>query len=125
MSELSDSQIYRLLERIRDWNTNAKTATVAQRVLHVLVKKYNMKRMLELETSKEGKKGKGGMKAVVQAIEAYTERHYRRMEDLVEESYLMDYTLLQMEKLLVDDAEKLKSSMDVVVRDSEKDVIML
>lgn len=92
LEELSDAQIYRLLERIRDWNTNAKTATVAQRILHVIVKKYNMKRMVGLETSKEGKKGRGGVKGLVAAIEAYTERHYRRMEDLVEESFLVDYT---------------------------------
>ncbi len=38
------------------------------------------------------------MKEVLDALKAYTERHYKRMEDLVNESYLIEYTLREMDE---------------------------
>ncbi|KAA6407489.1 MAG: WD40 repeat protein [Lasallia pustulata] len=40
LASLADEQIFQLLCRLRDWNTNARTAPVAQRVLGVLVRAY-------------------------------------------------------------------------------------
>ena len=53
LSSLADEQIFLLLLRLRDWNTNA--------------------------------------------LRVYTERHYKRMEELVDESYLIEYTLREMD----------------------------
>ncbi|OQU96111.1 WD domain-containing protein [Cladophialophora immunda] len=43
--------------------------------------------------------GAGGMKGLLRALEVYTERHYKRMEELVDESYLIEYTLREMDEV--------------------------
>ena len=93
LQHLADEQLFTLLLRLRDWNTNARTAPVAQRILWVLAKSYPAARLAGLKG-----KGKGsGLKDVLDGLRAYTERHYKRMEELVDESYLVDYTLREME----------------------------
>ncbi|MCJ1287181.1 U3 small nucleolar RNA-associated protein 13 [Xylographa opegraphella] len=93
LQHLADEQLFTLLLRLRDWNTNARTAPVAQRILWVLAKSYPATRLAGLKG-----KGKGsGLKDVLDGLRAYTERHYKRMEELVDESYLVDYTLREME----------------------------
>jgi U3 small nucleolar RNA-associated protein 13 len=37
------------------------------------------------------------VKDVLDALKAYTERHYRRMEELIDESYLVEFTLREMD----------------------------
>ncbi|KAL8924643.1 MAG: hypothetical protein Q9208_003958 [Pyrenodesmia sp. 3 TL-2023] len=94
---LSDEQLLELLRRLRDWNTNARTAVVAQRILNVIVKSYPAERLV-------GLRGKG-CKEVVEGLRAYTERHYKRMAELVDESYLVEYTLREMEEVGFVDGE--------------------
>jgi U3 small nucleolar RNA-associated protein 13 len=36
---------------------------------------------------------------VIDAIKAYSERHYKRVEELVDESYLLDFTLREMDEV--------------------------
>jgi U3 small nucleolar RNA-associated protein 13 len=91
LAGLSDSQLAMLLCRIRDWNTNAKTAIVAQRVLGVVVKKVPATRLVKL-------RGIGNELWAV--LESYTERHYKRTEELIEESWIVEYTLREMEQVL-------------------------
>lgn len=101
LGSLADAQLFTLLLRLRDWNTNARTAPVAQRILGVLVRTYPAGRLAGL---KAGGRVKGGsLKEVVEGLRAYTERHYRRMEELVGESYLVEYTLREMEEVAVAD----------------------
>ena len=86
LGSLSDTQILALLKRIRDWNTNARASAVAQRVLHCLVKMYPAQRIVAIR----------GVGEVLDGIRAYTERHYKRVEELLEESWIIEYTLGQM-----------------------------
>ncbi|KAL8808342.1 MAG: hypothetical protein Q9182_000162 [Xanthomendoza sp. 2 TL-2023] len=88
---LSDEQLLELLRRVRDWNTNARTAVVAQRILNVVVRSYSAERLA-------GLRGRG-WKEVVDGLRAYTERHYKRMAELVDESYLVEFTLREMEEV--------------------------
>lgn len=90
LAGLSNEQLLLLMERVRDWNTNARTAVVAQRVLGLVVRSYSAERLA-------GVKGRG-WKELLAALAAYTERHYKRVEGLVEESYLVDFTLREMEE---------------------------
>ena len=106
LSNLSHEQIYLLLLRIRDWNTNARTAPIAQRILWVLVKTYpaskfvNMRGIQGAVTTTAAATARGaGIKEILDGLKAYTERHYRRMEDLMDESYLVDFTLREMDEL--------------------------
>ncbi|PFH57051.1 hypothetical protein XA68_15582 [Ophiocordyceps unilateralis] len=94
---LSDEQVFLLLLRLRDWNTNARTAPVAQRILWTLVRSYPASKLSSLSVT--GGKGQKSLEDVVHALRAYTERHYKRMEELVDESYLVEYTLQEMDNL--------------------------
>lgn len=90
---LGDEQLFTLLLRLRDWNINARTAPVAQKILWILVKVYPASRLAGLR----GKRRGGGVGEVLDGLRAYTERHYKRMEELVGESYLVDFMLREME----------------------------
>lgn len=125
LGSLSMFELYRLLERVRDWNTNARTAVVAQRVLNVLLRAYpastwvdmarNQRRFI-MKTEDDSDLAEGtnitgssggtrtraklmGMKDLFRALEVYTERHYKRMEELVDQSYLLEYTLREMDEV--------------------------
>lgn len=90
LSTLSDSQLLLLVSRVRDWNTNARTTVVAQRILGVILRSYSAERLV-------GLRGRG-WKEMLDALAAYTERHYKRVEGLLEESYMVDFTLREMEE---------------------------
>ena len=109
--DLSDGQLLILMQRLRDWNTNARTAIVAQRILGVVLKSYPAAKLA-------GLRGRG-WKEILEALRVYTERHYKRVEDLVDESYLLEYTLGEME-VVGDDIKVLKTANDM-----EGDVIMV
>lgn len=82
--ELDDSQMASLLKRVRDWNINFKHFEIAQKVLAVVVDKLNM------DTP--------DVRKVVESIIPYNERHYQRLDDLIEESYMLDYAVQEMGK---------------------------
>ena len=94
LASLADEQLLSLLLRVRDWNTNARTAPVAQRILNVIVRRYSPERLAKLGKRKGGKE-------VVEALRAYTERHYRRMEELWGESWIVEFLLGEMDQLNV------------------------
>ncbi len=49
--------------------------------------------------SVKGARGQKSLKEVLQALRVYTERHYKRIEELVDESYLVEYTVQEMDSL--------------------------
>jgi U3 small nucleolar RNA-associated protein 13 len=97
LAKLSDEQIFLLLLRLRDWNTNARTAPIAQRILWALVRSYPAGKFSNL--SVKGARGQKSLNEVLNALRVYTERHYKRIEELVDESYLVEYTLQEMDSL--------------------------
>ncbi|KAJ8122036.1 hypothetical protein ONZ43_g1665 [Nemania bipapillata] len=114
LATLSDEQLFLLLLRLRDWNTNARTAPVAQRILWTVVKSYPASRLSSL--SVKGAKGQKSVKEVLNGLKVYTERHYKRMEELVDESYLVEYTLSKMDALAPNlDSMKLTEAADTDV----------
>ena len=50
--------------------------------------------------SEKGLRNRGGMQELLRALEVYTERHFKRMEELVDESYLIEYTLREMDEVV-------------------------
>ena len=92
LSSLSNEQLLSLLSRVRDWNTNARTSPVAQRVLNVVVRSYSAGKLAGLGKMKGGKE-------VVEALRVYTERHYRRVEELWGESWVVEFLLGEMDQL--------------------------
>jgi U3 small nucleolar RNA-associated protein 13 len=119
LAHLSDEQLYKLLIRLRDWNTNVRSAPIAQKILWAVVRSYPASRIAGLKP--KGKIGaKGSLKDVIDAIKAYSERHYRRVEELVDESYLLDFTLREMDEVagagvLANGVSRLGLGQDVVM----------
>ena len=111
LGSLSDGQLLILMQRLRDWNTNARAALVAQRILSVIVRSYST-------TKLAGLRGRG-WKEVLEALRVYTERHYRRVEELVDESYLVEYTLGEMDEVMGNDIgrgkEKINGDSDMIM----------
>ncbi|OQD68317.1 hypothetical protein PENPOL_c003G10325 [Penicillium polonicum] len=129
LQNLDPANLRTLLLRLRDWNTNARTSRVSQRILYALFRSYPASTFVELATqSVRGKDGRAaaGLKDILQALAAYTERHYKRVEELVDDSYLVEWVLGEM-----DGGVGLGGLRDLTVGDvsdeeeHEKDVIML
>jgi U3 small nucleolar RNA-associated protein 13 len=99
LASLDAQQIWTLLERVRDWNTNARTATVAQRVLYCLLKSYPATTFVDMAKARRFGAGSQGLKDLLRALEVYTDRHFKRMEELIDESYLIEYTLREMDEI--------------------------
>jgi len=118
LATLSDEQIFLLLLRLRDWNTNARTAPVAQKILWTLVRSYPASKFSSL--SVRGARGQQSLKDVLQALKVYTERHYKRLEELVDESYLVEYTLQEMDSL----APALEDGDDALMQEAGQDTTM-
>lgn len=112
LSSLSNEQLLSLLSRVRDWNTNARTSPVAQRVLNVVVKSYSAERLAALGKMKGGRE-------VVEALRVYTERHYRRVEELWGESWIVEFLLGEMDQLGLEGGDEGK------VLNGERDTIMI
>ncbi|KAI8993249.1 WD40-repeat-containing domain protein [Pilobolus umbonatus] len=83
LSELSMDHIEKLLGYIRDWNTNAKHSNIAQTVLYAILSSRSSETIVEIPTAKE----------LIDGFLPYTDRHYQRIDDLITQSFIIDYTL--------------------------------
>ncbi|KAK9458306.1 WD40-repeat-containing domain protein [Dipodascopsis uninucleata] len=97
LSSLTKDQLQVLFKRIRDWNTNARTSPVAQRLLHTILLAYPPETILEIED----------IRRTLGALLPYSERHYNRVNELLEDSFIVDFTLRQMDEILVAKMEDL------------------
>lgn len=131
---LPGSDLARLLRYIRDWNANAKTSGVAQRVLHAIVKlrpaedimnafgeEKSIALLVSGADSTHEKSGSTVLREIIEGLVPYTERHLARMEKLVQESYVVDYLLGEMDDGMfgteydVDDEEVVRMDVDTAV----------
>ena len=134
LQSLDRENLRALLLRVRDWNTNARTSRVAQRILSALFRSYPASTFVDLATTTIMDHGKSsrvaaGMKDILHALTAYTERHYRRIEELADESYLVEWVLGEMDGGVGLEAQNGLVGSDgyasVADGNAEKDVIML
>jgi U3 small nucleolar RNA-associated protein 13 len=87
IGQLEPAKIARLLMRVRDWNTNARTSTVAHTVLYCILRTHNVSDLVDKIP---------GITELIDGILPYSERHYNRIDDLLEESAILDYALREM-----------------------------
>jgi len=92
IATLSDEQLTKLLLRVRDWSTNARTSHVAHRILHVILRKCSPERLMGLKN----------IKGVVEALIPYSDRYLKQVDKLLQESYVVDYILREMDDLQTD-----------------------
>lgn len=88
---LDDDQLIRLLKKVRDWNVNFKFFEISQKLLGVIMSGVSVQRLSDLP----------GVMKIIDAIVPYNERHYARIDDLIEQSYILDYAVEEMNKLVV------------------------
>lgn len=121
----------KLLTFVRDWNTTARTSPVAQRVLHAVLKYRSVEDILKAfekpsgpafiddnekdEDEDEVNQGeenpawmkkssqtpKIDLKELIDGLLPYTERHLARADKLVQDSFVVDYILGEMDMGLV------------------------
>ncbi|KAM6498698.1 U3 small nucleolar RNA-associated protein [Amanita muscaria] len=107
---ISGSDLAKLLRYVRDWNTNAKTSAVAQTILFAIFKSRSaddiakafsseLREDMFADLTNAPTKNIGGtaMRELIDALIPYTERHMSRMDKLLQESYMVDYVLSEMD----------------------------
>lgn len=103
--DLPPSELAKLMRHIRTWNANAKSSMVAQAILHAIFKLRTTDDISEAlgqtsgstaassTSSREG----SSVGEIVQALTPYTERHLTRLDRLVQDSYILDFILGEMD----------------------------
>ena len=94
----NEEEIARLVEYLSQWNTSSKNSRVAQHVLQSLLKFVPLDRLKFLAKKQSDS-------TMADVIISYSERHYRRLNRLLESSYVIEYTLNAM-GTLVDGVEE-------------------
>ena len=107
---IGGSDLAKLLRYVRDWNTKAKTSVIGQGVLFAIVKSRSAddiaaafgeetrERMFaDLTNATPKSTGRTGLRDLIDALVPYTERHMSRMDKLLQESYMVDYVLSEMD----------------------------
>ncbi|KAJ2556893.1 U3 small nucleolar RNA-associated protein [Coemansia sp. RSA 1933] len=84
---LAPDQLERLLGYVRNWNTNGKFSRVAQATLYCVLTRYTSQTLLALPSAKE----------IIASVQPYTERHFGRLDSLLTDSFIIDYTLNAMD----------------------------
>ncbi|THU80749.1 WD40 repeat-like protein [Dendrothele bispora CBS 962.96] len=113
---LTGSDLTKLLRYVREWNANAKTSLVAQSVLFAILKMRSADDVMKSFSDEVGEltfaldptsttdkeKRVASLKDIIDALIPYTERHLSRMDKLLQESYMVDYILGEMDDGLFD-----------------------
>ncbi|KAJ1302212.1 hypothetical protein OPQ81_001036 [Rhizoctonia solani] len=112
LASLSGHDLVRLLGHIRTWNASARTSTVAQTVLHAILSTHTTEDIVsafgkdentqgleaEFTSAFKGKEKHGmDLRSIVDGLIPYTERHLTRAERLVQDSFVVDYVLGEMD----------------------------
>ena len=102
---MSAEDLITLIKFVRDWNSNAKTSEVAQEILYAIVKLRSAEEITEMfrpQAVLTGAEQSADLKEVVDGLIPYTERHLARMERLIQESYVVDFLLEEMDQGMLD-----------------------
>lgn len=88
ISALTDDQVLLVMKRAREWNVNFRTFDVSQRLVRVILAQFAPTRLTSIR----------GIIPLVDGLVAYNERHYARIDSLIEQSYMLDYAVAGMGK---------------------------
>jgi U3 small nucleolar RNA-associated protein 13 len=103
IAEFTPDLVEKLVMYIRDWNTNAKHSLIAQKALGEILRLYSAESLSKMPRIKE----------VLQALLPYTQRHFQRIDRLIESSFIIDYALQSMSFLDDEPIEETPDRMDV------------
>ncbi|CAE6377221.1 unnamed protein product [Rhizoctonia solani] len=102
LATLSGPDLARLLGHVRTWNASARTSTIAQTVLRAVLSTHPTEDIIrafdKTQVDMLGKDKPGAdLRSVVDGLVSYTERHLSRAERLVQDSFVVDYVLGEMD----------------------------
>ena len=86
IAKLDNLQILKLFQRTREWNVNLKSFEVAQKLLKTLLQIFATERLMEIK----------GINTIIDGILAYSERHFGRVESVLEDSFMLDWVVGEM-----------------------------
>ena len=110
--------LVRLLRHVRDWNARAKTSPIAQIILHAILRLRTPDDILAafdsasktpgdapseepIEDEETKPKAKApaaaNIRELLDALLPYSERHFARVDRLMQDSYMLDYALSEMD----------------------------
>ena len=97
-SSSSSITVWRLLQYVCEWNVQARTAAVAQRVLRALFRAYHPPARLRAHLCQAGDDRRGRVhgeqvRALAVVLHAHTQRHATRAQRLWDELRLLDYVV--------------------------------
>lgn len=116
---LPANELATLLRHVREWNATAKTSVVAQTILHAVFKLRTLDdiseafnphgKLLQLDGTPVGSTASvASLNELVHSLIPYTERHLARLNRLVQDSYILDYILGEMDGgLFIDESDAL------------------
>jgi len=87
---LSLEQVGQVLGYVKDWNTTGRNSGAAQALLHAVLSTWPLRQLEQVQD----------MKALVDALLPYSQRHLQRLEDSLQRSYMLDFTLHAMQASL-------------------------
>lgn len=112
---LRSLDLVRLLKHVRDWNANARTSPVAQAILHAILRLKSPEQILTAfdeaariptvpipEAGVDGEPPKKapqvmGLRELLDGLIPYSERHFARVDRLVQDTYVLDYVVGEMD----------------------------
>ena len=89
LAAIADKDVGACLQYARDWNTTAQHSLTAQRLVYNLLKAKPVATLL----------GAPQIQSTLEALLPYTERHFDRLDRLVQGTHLLGFTLQQMQGL--------------------------
>lgn len=87
---LDNSQLVLLAKKVRDWNVNVKLFEISQKVINVILKSHTVEKLVDIPEFMK----------ILDAIVPYSERHYNRINNLIEQCYILDYAVEEMNKII-------------------------
>ncbi|KAH8914510.1 WD40 repeat-like protein [Atractiella rhizophila] len=97
IDSLSPEQLEQLLKFVRDWNTNTRTAGIAQVILHAILKTFTWHKVQaalgSTSPSTEHAKQTESSLDVINSLIPFTERHYAKLERMAADSFSLNYAL--------------------------------
>ncbi|KAI9907480.1 hypothetical protein PsorP6_003609 [Peronosclerospora sorghi] len=107
---LDDEKLTTLMQWLRDWNTNARNTSVCQVLMSTLLRELLPSRLKSLD----------GFSTTLDALIVYSERHFQRIDRMLQKSYLVDFCIVTMKNLLPVGGSE--SSVEKTDSDSESEL---
>lgn len=87
VKQLSMEQVAKCLLYIRDWNTIGKYSAIAQQFLHAILRVHPLKKIIEMSPTALD------LPTMLQGVIPYTDKHFNRIDKLIQSSYILDFTI--------------------------------